>query len=114
MRSARPARIAGADELGCGKIRPMLSFERLQVRFDHFADKLVKRNSMSPAELRPCLGGGPDQNGHFRRREVTRIDVDEQASRRRIETFLVNACPAPFDARPDVRKRLVHKLPYRM
>src|SRR5690242_12757719 len=111
MRGARPARLASADELGCGPIPPMLSFDQLQVRFDHFADKLVKGNRVSPAELRACLGGVADQNVDFRRAEITWVNLNERASRRHIKTLLVKACSAPFDTRPNARKRLFHKLP---
>src|SRR5947209_17460622 len=79
----------------------------------HFLHELGQTGFWFPAELLPRLAGIADQQVHFGRAEVGRIDPNDRLAGFPVCAGFLHALAAPFDAAADFGKRQLDELPYR-
>src|SRR5438552_3596971 len=78
-----------------------LPFGDLEVAGHHFADQLGERRLRLPAEFLARLAGIADQEIHFGRAEINRIDAHQCFAGFLVDAGFLHALAAPFDLAAD-------------
>ena len=81
------------------------------ISFDHLLNQRVKADLVLPAELAARPAGIPDQGFHFRRPEITRVDLDQHLARRAIDPLLLQSRAFPLDVAINQREGALDELP---
>src|SRR5579862_1839713 len=81
-----------------------LSSEFAQVGFDHFLDQLLKAGLVLPAEFPPRLFRIAEQQVHFGRSVVGRVDSNQNIAGPRATAGLITTLASPRDRPSDIMK----------
>src|SRR5258706_10000937 len=89
-------------------------FDCLEVRFDHFADKLVESDRRPPAKLLVCLARVAEQSIHFRGTKIARVDFDKDFAALGVDARFVEALTTPNHRPTDMGEGALNEFAHRM